>query len=184
MEKNFKDLDNLEEILEKARQLDEVALATLVKDFYPVIFRYFYYRTRTKEDAEDLASEVFTRVVGSIKTQEGNFIAWLFQIARNLLIDYYRKKARLKETSLEEVDAKLLLDSNEDKRYTLQIEDVKKMLNLLTDEQRETITLKLIEGYSNEEVAKIMGKSIGAIKGLQFRALLAIRDILKKEAKL
>ncbi|MFQ5867615.1 MAG: RNA polymerase sigma factor [bacterium] len=182
MERNLKGLINLEAILEKARQLDETALATLTKEFYPVVFRYFYYRTKVKEDAEDLASEVFVRLVGSIKTQKGDFTAWLFRIARNLLIDYYRKRGRLKETSLEQMGNESLPDFHRYDKDTLHAEDIKKMLSFLTDEQREVITLKFLEGYSNEEIAQIMNKSAGAVKALQFRALSALRDILKKES--
>lgn len=89
MKKELEKSYNLEEILKKARKLDEEALGVLTREYYPRIFRFFYYRTKTKEDAEDLTSEVFVKVVGAIRKQKGNFEAWLFKIARNLLIDYY-----------------------------------------------------------------------------------------------
>lgn len=172
-----------EEVLEKAKQLEEIALSTLVRKCYPFVFRYLYYRSVTREDAEDLTSEVFIRVVNSIKGQKGYFPAWLISIARNLLTDYYRKRGKLKETSLEEIKEPF---SNSDKnrkdtKDTLHLDDLRKMLDLLTDEQKEVITLKFIEDNSNEEIARIMNKSIGAIKALQFRALTALREILKKE---
>ena len=93
-----------EGVLENARRLEESALSTLVKKSYPFVFRYFYYRSVTREDAEDLTSEVFVRVVSSIKGQKGYFPAWLISIARNLLTDYYRKRGRSRETSLEEIE--------------------------------------------------------------------------------
>ena len=68
-----------EEGLEKARRLEENALSALVKQCYPFVFRYFYYRAITRSDAEDLTSEVFVRVVNSIKSQKGYFPAWLFR---------------------------------------------------------------------------------------------------------
>lgn len=184
MERDYKDLINLKEVLEKARRLDETALAILTKEYYPIIFRYFYYRTKTKEDAEDLTGEVFVRVVNAIKSQKGNFVAWLFRIAKNLLIDYYRKRAKLKETSLDQMAIEPLPGSYKYERDTLHPEDIKKMLNLLTDEQREVITLKFLEDYPNGEIAQIMNKSVGAVKALQFRALSALRDILKKEGEM
>lgn len=173
--------ETLNKILEKAREFDETALATLIKEFYPVVFRYFYYRTKTKEDAEDLASEVFVKLLGSIAKQKGTFIAWLFRIAKNTLIDYYRKTGSRNEMSLDRIDNASLLRPGKDKRDVLQPEEIKKIFNFLTDEQKEVVTLKFLEGYSNEEIAQIMNKSVGAIKALQFRALCRLRDILKRE---
>jgi len=169
-----------EEVLEKAKQLEETALSILVKKCYPFVFRYFYYRSVTREDAEDLASEVFVRVVSSIKGQRGYFPAWLISIARNLLTDYYRKRGRSRETSLEEIEEPSL-DSDGNEKDTLHPDDIRKMLDMITEEQKEVIILRFIEGNTNEEVAKTMNKSIGAIKALQFRALTALREILKKE---
>ncbi len=169
-----------EEVLIKARQLDETALVTLVRECYPFVFRYLYYRSITREDAEDLTSEVFIRVVNSIKSQKGYFPAWLIRIAKNLLTDYYRKRGKSRETSLEEIEEPFS-NSIENKRDVLQSKRIEKMLNLLTDEQKEVIILRFIEGNTNEEIAKIMNKSTGAIKALQFRALSALKVILKKE---
>ena len=177
-------MNNLEEILKSARQLDQSALADLTQNFYPVIFRYFFYRTRTREDAEDLTSEVFVRLVKSIKNQKGNFAAWLFRIARNLLVDHYRKTAKSKMTSLDQIDAEFLVSLNEDKKAVLQADDIKLMLTHLTEDQKEIITLKFIEGYSNGEIAQILKKSIGAVKVMQFRALSRLRKILKRESYL
>lgn len=175
-------MDNLNSLLERARELDTHALSKLVEDFYPNIYRYFFYRVRTREDAEDLTSEVFVRVVESIKNQTGNFTAWIFRIARNLLVDYYRKKGRVKEVPLDDNIARDLKDPSSIKGIDLTQDELKKLLSHLTDEQREVITLKFIEGYSNGEISQIMKKSVGAIKALQFRALATLRETLKKEA--
>jgi RNA polymerase sigma-70 factor, ECF subfamily len=169
-----------QEVLQKARQLDERALATLVRECFPFVFRYLYYRSITREDAEDLTSEVFVRVVNSIKSQKGYFPAWLIRIAKNLLTDYYRKRGKSRETCLEEIQEPFS-DSDKNRKDTLHPDDIRRMLDRLTEDQKEVIVLKFIEGNSNEEIAKIMSKSTGAIKTLQFRALSALRVILKKE---
>lgn len=173
-------MDNLDGLIERARKLDTHALSKLVENFYPNIYRYFFYRVEVKEDAEDLTSEVFVRLVGSIKKQRRNFTAWIFSIARNLLIDYYRKKGRRREVPLDEatLDLKASLSV---KSVDLTEDDLKKILKVLTGEQQEVITLKFIEGYSNDEISRIMKKSVGAIKALQFRALATLREIFKKE---
>ena len=169
-----------EEVLEKARHLEETGMTTLVKQCYPFVFRFFCYRSITRSDAEDLTSEVFVRVVNSIKGQKGYFPAWLFSIAKNLLTDYYRKRGRSRERSLEEIEEPIS-NSDENKIDVLQSKLIKKSLDLLTDEQKAVIKLKFLEGYDNGEIAKMMNKSIGAIKTIQFRALSALRGIIKKE---
>lgn len=168
-----------EEVLEKARRLEETALSTLVKQSYPFVFRYFYYRSITREDAEDLTSEVFVRVVNSIKSQKGYFPAWLISIARNLLTDYYRKRGKSREIPWVETEEPFS-NCDENDKGTLSQDDLRKMFDFLTNEQKEVIILRFIEGNTNKETAKIMNKSIGAIKLLQFRALSALRGILKK----
>ncbi len=169
-----------EEVLENAKRLEESALSTLVKRSYPFVFRYFYYRSVTREDAEDLTNEVFIRVVNSIKDQKGYFPAWLISIAKNLLTDYYRKRGKSRETPLDEVEEP---SSNPDKDTNgrLHPNDLRKLINFLTDEQKEVIILRFIEGNTNEETAKIMNKSIGAIRALQFRALSAMKVMLNQE---
>jgi RNA polymerase sigma-70 factor, ECF subfamily len=169
-----------EEVLERARHLEETGMTTLVKQCYPFVFRFFCCRSITRADAEDLTSEVFVRVVNSIKGQKGYFPAWLFSIAKNLLTDYYRKRGKLRERSLEETE-EAISNSDENRIDILQSKLIKKSLDLLTDEQKAVITLKFLEGYDNDEIAKTMNKSIGAIKTLQFRALSALRGIVKKE---
>ena len=89
-------------VVEKARKLDSQAIANIFEYYYPKIYRYLYYRVNSKEEAEDLTSEVFVRLVKSIKYQTGNFEAWLYRIAKNLLIDYYRHKAVRKDFPLNE----------------------------------------------------------------------------------
>jgi RNA polymerase sigma-70 factor (ECF subfamily) len=172
----------LEKLIEGAKKLDEAALSLICKEFYSKIFHYFFYRARTKEDAEDLTSEVFVRMVTSIKSQRGNFTAWLFRIAHNLMVDYYRKLDKKKEVSLEDEEVKAPLTANQNiNSRRLEIEDIKKLFDNLTEEQKEVMILKFIEGYSTEEVSKIMKKKINAVKALQFRASLALREVLKKE---
>jgi RNA polymerase sigma-70 factor (ECF subfamily) len=169
-----------EEVLERARRLEGTALSTLIQECYPFIFRYFYYRSIRREDAEDLTSEVFVRVVNSIKNQKEYFPAWLISIAKNLLTDYYRKRGKSRETSLEEIKEPFS-NSDQKKNDDLSIRDIRKKLDYLTDEQKEVVLLKFMEGNYNKDIARIMNKSIGAIKALQFRALSALRDILRRE---
>ncbi|MBF0571138.1 MAG: sigma-70 family RNA polymerase sigma factor [Candidatus Omnitrophica bacterium] len=177
----FKNPDNLDDILGQARQMDEGAMGQLVKHYYPTVLRFLSYRARNREDAEDLTSEVFVRMVGSIKNQTGNFPAWLFKIARNLLIDYYRKMDRQKSSSLDEIEDDSITVSTEDHREGFMAGEIKHMLTVLTESQAEVISLRFLNGHTLEETAQIMHNSVGAVKILQFRAVAGLKQYLKKD---
>ncbi len=177
------DQNILAPLLESARQMDEAAIGQLVKEYYPSVLRFLSYRTRNREDAEDLTSEVFIRMVGAIKGQTGNFAAWLFKIARNLLIDYYRKKDREKFSSLDEMEDDSVAVTAKDNRESFSEDEIKSMLSVLTDEQQEVISLRFLSSYSLEETAQIMRKSVGAVKLLQFRAVGSLKEYLRKDIK-
>lgn len=167
-------------VIEKAKSLDSKAVAGIFEYYYPKIYRYLYYRVRTKEDAEDLANEVFVKVVKAIKRQAGNFEAWLYMIAKNTLTDYYRRKAIRREDAVGEEILEAMPGGAKTENNPFTAEELKVAINKLTDEQQQVVTLKFIEGYDNEKIAQIMGKNIGAIKALQFRALIALKEILKE----
>nr|KXH70641.1 MAG: hypothetical protein AM324_00920 [Candidatus Thorarchaeota archaeon SMTZ1-83] len=173
--------EEIESLVDQAKDLDREPLSELCVYFYPRIYRYVYYRVRTREDAEDITSEVFVRMVKSLGTQKGSFRAWLFRIASNLVVDYYRRSARQKQMFLREKDTELL-ERREDHNEEFALQDrLRRGLNQLTDEQQQVITLKFVEGYNNSEIADMLGKSAGAVKALQFRALTRLRGILENE---
>ncbi len=171
---------SLKETIERARTLDPKAITEIFEHYYAKIYRFLYYRARTAQDAEDLASEVFVKGVKSISRQKGNFEPWLYMIARNTLTDYYRRKAGNRENALDEEIVESLAVEKKAGDEPFAMEDLKFALNKLTEEQQQVVTLKFIENYDNESIARIMGKTIGAVKALQFRALAALKDILKE----
>lgn len=167
-------------VIEKAKGLDSEAIAFLFNRYYPKIYRYIYYWVKTKEDAQDLASEVFIRLVKSIRYQSGNFDAWIYAIAKNLITDYYRRNATRKESCINEKMVNSVSCQDKDDPMLTE-EELKQSMQSLTEEQSQIIALKFIEGYDNEKISQITGKSIGAIKALQFRAILALKEVLKRE---
>ncbi len=179
----LKNPESLITIVEQARRMDEGAIGQLVKEYYPSVLRFLSYRTRNREDAEDLTSEVFVRMVTSIKNQTGNFPAWLFRIARNLLIDYYRKMDREKSSPLDGMEYDSITVHTEDHRGGFSADEIKQMLTALTDEQQEVISLRFLSGHSLEETAQIMHRSTGAVKVLQFRAVAGLKEHLKKDIR-
>lgn len=153
--------------------------------FRSAIFNYVYYRVGDQNLADDITSEVFVRVVDSYdgKTYETKKIAsWLYTIARNLVIDHYRT-AGSKELSKFTDHFPAGESSNPvkqiDKRMTQDCLMV--AMERLTEEQKQVILLKFVGRNSNQEISDLLGKSEGAIKSLQHRALASLRRVLEKE---
>ncbi|HSL99482.1 MAG TPA: sigma-70 family RNA polymerase sigma factor [Candidatus Limnocylindria bacterium] len=169
-------------IVEAARNGDASALAAICERLYPRIYRYVSYKVEDRRDAEDLAGEVFVRMLSAIRNQTGNLEAWLFRIAGNVLTDHYRKRAvRSGEMTLPEEIAGGS-DPGAAVERKLDGDRLRKGLRALTEEQRETVILRFVMGYDHEEVATMMGRSAGAVRALQFRALAALKDVLEKRS--
>jgi RNA polymerase sigma-70 factor (ECF subfamily) len=155
--------------------------AELFERYRPGIYRYLYYRVGEPATAEDLTSEVFLRMVAALpgyRAQNATHQAWLYQIARNLAIDHFRKMNVRREEQWE--DHLQTLHSDEDatmeKRLTSQT--LRRALGQIPEVQREVIILRFITGMPVAEVAQTLHKSIDSVKSLQRRALLALRDML------
>jgi RNA polymerase sigma-70 factor (ECF subfamily) len=173
--------EEIESLVEQAKNLNREALSKLCIYFYPKIYRHVFYRVKNRDDAEDITSEVFVRMVKFLNRQKGSFQAWLYRIASNLVVDYYRRSARKKEVSLSEDFGEELGDRKDISEGILLHQHLSKALGELTEEQQQVVTLKFLEGYDNSEVSEILGRSIGAVKALQFRALDRLRKVLNKE---
>lgn len=173
------DENGFDKLLLESKYGNPEALDKLCRYAYSRIYYYLFYRVKNKEDAEDLTSEVVLKMVKGLRNQHGNFLAWIYKIARNALIDYYRKIGRVQEISYEDLFHTIPADENP--KEILMIDRLKEAITHLTKEQAELITLKFIQEYDNKEIAQIMGKSIGAIKVLQYRALKALREYFRKK---
>jgi RNA polymerase sigma-70 factor (ECF subfamily) len=175
------DRDELAALIRDAKHDDDTAMSRLSAYVYAHIYAFMYYRVSQPEDAEDLASEVVLKMVRALKHQRGNFHAWIYRIARNRLVDFYRKRAVRAEVSLSDVPQKEVTQSEDIMSQIMTRERLRKGLKQLTEEQRQVIILKFIQGYANQEIAEIVGKSVGAVKVLQFRALKALREYFRKQ---
>ena len=170
---------DLESVLPKARLLDDQALSELYKHYYPKIVKFIYYRTAPKY-AEDLASDVFVKVIRSIPKQSGNFDAWIYRIARNVMIDKGRHVNSRPEVELSQEYAENVEDVRKQQESVNDAMDIHHALEQLNDEQREFLTLKFIQGLDNKDIADITGKEIGALRAMQFRALKSLKNIFKR----
>jgi RNA polymerase sigma-70 factor (ECF subfamily) len=176
--------DNL---LERARKFDNEALAQLHDQLYPVIYRYIRFRIDDDQVCEDLASEVFLRFLNALH-QKGRSIedarAWMLGTASNLIHDYYRVKYRRPVENIEDHETLMSQQNTEttiERRVTLS--EVRQAIQRLTPDQQNVLSLRFSQELSLDETAKIVDKSVNAVKVLQFRALAALRRILAEDSK-
>jgi len=174
------------EIVRRAQSFDNDAIRQLYEKYFPKIYNYAFMQMGDVQAAEDLASDVMLKMIESIKkyTFRGlPFGAWVFRIARNRLIDLHRRRKRRGEVDLSETLSTALANPQVLAERALERGQLQIALKHLTGEQRQVIVLKFIEGFDNRSVGKIMGRSEGAIKSLQHRALGALRRLLHPEDK-
>ncbi|MBI5530288.1 MAG: sigma-70 family RNA polymerase sigma factor [Candidatus Doudnabacteria bacterium] len=172
-------------LLEKARKGEEAALAEIYELYFKSIYRFIFYRVSHKETAEDLTEEVFIKAFSKLGSLSGHssFKAWLYQIARNLVIDYYRQKKQT--VALEDVENILEYESNIIDTVNLS-QQQKVLLNLMKElgaEQQVVIKLKFFEDLSNGEIAELLHKNEGAIRVIQHRALARLQELIKQQGK-
>lgn len=170
-------------LVERAQAGDVAAFAEVYDRYQPLVYRYVFYRVGDTPVAEDLTAEVFVRVVEKIDrfVYRGQpLLAWLYAIARNLVADFYRQTKRSDALALDEgaASAAPLPEQAAEDRLTQQ--QLVAALARLTEEQRQVILLKFVEGMDNETVASLLGKPVGAVKSLQHRALAALRRMLER----
>jgi len=167
--------------LKKAQRSDPVVLGELFERYHRDIFWYLYYRVGDMHIAEDLTSEVFLRMLSALpgyRPISTSFQAWVFQIARNLSIDHYRRSNHRQDIELGE---DLPVESDDPLNMVeqgLTAERLHQALTLLPDSQRDVLILRFINGLPIGDVAQALHKSEDAIKGLQRRGLNALRDRL------
>lgn len=172
----------IEKLVMKAISGDVDAFGELYTSHVTKIYRYVYYRVYSRERAEDITQEVFLKAwkaIGSCKGKEKTFSSWLYRIAHNLIIDKLRKSR--KQSSREAELPEDIRDTADGMEISLEQRDLLKVIELLAPNQRQVIVMKFIDGMDNREIAESMGKSTGAIRILQMRALEALRKTLSKE---
>jgi len=167
-------------LVEQAKRGDAEAFGKLYEIHVDEVYRYLYHRVGRLEDVEDLTSQVFLKAwqgIRKYRSQGIPFTAWLFRIAHNTVVDYYRSKKR--EVSLTELDADAgALDGAQQLEQEMERSQVRKAILQLREDQQKVIVLRFITGMSCSEVATIMGKREGTIRVMQHRALSALRSIL------
>jgi RNA polymerase sigma-70 factor (ECF subfamily) len=166
----------------RAQKGSAEAIGELFELYHQPIFRYLYYRTSDPNTAEDLTGDVFLRMVRALpgyRIQNLPFQAWLFQIARNVAIDHYRKNSNHPEVEFHENIPAAAGDPDTVLELTLTSEILKQALIRLNEDQRDVILLRFVEQMPIALVAQTLHKSEDAVKGLQRRALMALKEYLE-----
>ena len=172
----------LNALAEKMQQGDRSAAGKIFDYFNPLFFRFFVGRTLNRDVAEDLAQDVFFKILNRISTyrkESGNFSAWAWQIAKNRLIDYYREK---KSASIED----FLTHRNiaEDKRPAmhdkLEADNVFKVVGGLTPEEQELFTLRYISELPYKEISELTEKSEGSLRIMIHRLNKKLKKLLTR----
>jgi RNA polymerase sigma-70 factor, ECF subfamily len=177
-------VDRIADLVDRASKGSGEAFGQLYQMYVDRIYNYIYYKTGHSVDAEDLTEQVFIKAWEAIRRFrfEGKpFAAWLFKVARNVVIDHYR--TRKNNSDLSEVISAIAKEGDPEafaqRRATAQV--LMTAIRRLTDEQQQVILLKFVDGMDNTEISATMGKKEGAIRALQYRALLALQRILLDE---
>jgi RNA polymerase sigma-70 factor (ECF subfamily) len=171
-------------LLERARGYDTDALGELYDQYAPLIYAYLYRRVHDAQLAEDLTGEVFVRVLQAIQSEQfwhTSFRGWLYRIAHNLLVDYYRKQPPVPMLALDEQLVAAQGDPDSALAEKLSRQDLLAAISQLTPNQQQVLVLRFGEELAAREVAEVMGKSVGAVEVLQHRALTALRRIFKEK---
>ena len=178
----------IERLVDEARAGDAWAFGQLFDHFHLPVYRYVASRVRHPSDAEDLTQLVFVKALEALPRYESRgipFGGWLFRLARNAVIDHVRTSHE--HADLAQSAERAGADAGPDELAVIrqEIEAVRSALATLTDDQRDAISLRFFAGLSAREAAEAMGKQEGTIRGLQFRAIAALRrqlDIEEPEA--
>ena len=172
-------------LVHRAKSGDSEAFAQLYDAYIARVYRYVYFRVADDDAAEDLTSQVFLKAWSNLDRfsfSRTPYLAWLYTIAHNAVIDHYRTRkvtAALDDVQLSQQDHAEVVENEID--LTNEMKTIKEALQLLTDDQQKVLTLKFIEGMSNNEIARHLGKREGAIRALQMRGLQALAKQLEEK---
>lgn len=172
------------ELLARARKLESAALAEIHDTYYGPIFRYVAFRVADRETAEDLTSEVFTRLLSALRDRnapQNTLRGWLYGVASRVVSDHHRKRYRAPQVELNDN----VMSSDEGPAETVEAmlthEGLRRAMSELTEEQQNVIALRFGFEMPIQEVARTLGKSEGAVKQLQARAIASLARKMSSE---
>jgi len=169
-----------EELIKKAKKRDREAFGILYDQYSPAIYRFILLKTGNKASTEDMTHQVFLSAWQSIENYQSRgfpFSSWLYRIAHNTVIDYYRtEKKHFNLETIEEAAVSSNLEEKIDQELELNL--IKSAIKELSTEQQTVLIMKFVEDLTNKEIAAVLGKNEGAIKVAQHRSLKNIKKII------
>ena len=178
-------LPNERQLVLQAQSGNSEAFGQLYDAYMERIYRFVYFRVEDQQTAEDITSQVFLKAWNNLDRFSFNrtpYLAWLYTIAHNAVIDHYRTRkvtTALEDVQLSQQDHSEAVENEIDLNSEMKV--IKEALQTLTDDQQKVLTLKFIEGMSNNEIALHLGKREGAIRALQMRGLQALAKQLEEK---
>jgi RNA polymerase sigma-70 factor (ECF subfamily) len=167
------------ELVDRAQRGDRVALEELYLLHFDRIYSYLHMSVANRHDAEDLTTQTFLKMlesIGRFRWQSAPFSAWLFRIAHNLAMDHFRASRRWQpEEEVPEPPGSEELSAEDQAMDSIGRQSMLELIDGLSQEQQQVLTLKFVFNFANAEVATILDKTEGAIKSLQHRALASLQ---------
>jgi RNA polymerase sigma-70 factor, ECF subfamily len=184
IEKKASESQRVRELVARAQKGNREALEELYLIHFDRIYSYLHVSVGNKHDAEDLTTQTFLKMLESInkfRWQAAPFSAWLFRIAHNLAMDHFRATRRWQpEEDVPEPDADESTSAETGALESIGRKSMLELIDELSPEQQQVLTLKFVFNFANAEAATILGKTEGAIKSLQHRALVSLQKQLER----
>jgi RNA polymerase sigma-70 factor (ECF subfamily) len=183
---NLQELDDAL-LIQKAKNGDADAFGELYGRYADPVFRFIYSQTSNRLDAEDITADVFLRAWRSLsryKDRGYSFSAYLFRIARNVLIDTHRKRkpvAEITEDEIVNIPDLMVPDPSAMLSAKIQHRELVSVLEQLREDYRTVLVLRFLNELSPEETSQVMGRSVGAVRVLQHRALSTLRRLIPSQ---
>jgi RNA polymerase sigma-70 factor (ECF subfamily) len=178
--------ERVRRLVERGREGDREALEELYLIHFDRIYSYLHMSVGNRHDAEDLTTQTFLRMLESIqrfKFGTAPFSAWLFRIAHNLAMDHFRANKRWQpEENVPEPRGSEVPSAEVGALQRIGEQSLLEMIEGLSHEQQQVLTLKFVFNFANGEVATILGKTEGAVKSLQHRALASLQKQLARKS--
>ena len=178
--------NGVEQLVAQAQQGDRDALEELYLQHFDRIYSYLHLSVGNRHDAEDLTTQTFLKMlesIGRFRWQAAPFSAWLFRIAHNLSMDHFRANRRWQpEEEVPEPPGSEERSAEDEALQSIGRQSMLQLIDTLSPEQQQVLTLKFVFNFPNGDVATILEKTEGAIKSLQHRALVSLQKQIAPDA--